>query len=65
MVGNNISKIALNNRIRISHAPTNRYYKGSDVVISICEKLQSEGKVKFDLIENLPHSIALSKKSKS
>ena len=59
------SKIELNNRIRISHAPTNRYYKGSDVVISICEKLQSEGKIKFDLIENLPHSIALSKKLKS
>ena len=59
------SKIALNNRIRISHAPTNRYYKGSDVVISICEKLQTEGKIEFDLIENLPHSIALSKKLKS
>ena len=45
------SKISLNNRIRISHAPTNRYYKGSDVVISICEKLQSEGKIDFDLID--------------
>ena len=59
------SKKGLNNTIRISHAPTNRYYKGSHTIISICEKLQAEGKIKFDLIENMAHSIALNKKLKS
>ena len=59
------SKKDLNNTIRISHAPTNRYYKGSHTIISICEKLQAEGKIKFDLIENMAHSIALNKKLKS
>ena len=51
--------------LTISHAPTNRFYKGSEQIIKICEKLEDQGKIKFDLIENLPHSQAMERKSKS
>ena len=43
----------LNEKLRVSHAPTNRHYKGSEIVISVCTKLQKEGKITFDLIEGL------------
>ena len=59
------SKEYINNTIRISHAPTNRFYKGSDVIINICETLQAEGEIEFDLIENVSHSVAISRKLKS
>ena len=59
-VKNTISDI-----LKISHAPTNRFYKGSDHIIKVCEKLENQGKIKFDLIENLPHSQAMERKSKS
>ena len=58
-------KDGLNDPLTISHAPTNRFYKGSDKIIHICEKFQDQGKIKFDLIENLPHTLALERKSKS
>ncbi len=58
-------KKKVNNTLRISHAPTNRFYKGSKQIIEICRKLERQGKIKFDLIENLPHSIAMDRKSKS
>ncbi len=56
------SKTSVNDTIRISHAPTNRFYKGSEIIINICEALQSEGDIEFDLIENVPHSVAISRK---
>tara|TARA_B100000029_G_scaffold131734_1_gene125532 strand:- start:1299 stop:2387 length:1089 start_codon:yes stop_codon:yes gene_type:complete len=58
-------KNELNEKIRVAHAPTNRFYKGSNKIISICETLASEGLIQFDLIENLPHEVALDRKSKS
>ena len=51
--------------IRIAHAPTNRFYKGSDLIISVCRKLESEKLVEFDLIENVSHADALERKGKS
>ena len=53
-------KILLNpynfEKIKICHAPTNRYYKGSDIIIPICKKLERENyNVKFILIENKTH----------
>ena len=60
-----IPKTELNQTIRIAHAPTNRFYKGSDHVISVCEKLVLETGIEFDLIENVPHSEALKRKQKS
>jgi len=58
-------KKIINRNICISHAPTNRFYKGSDVIINICKKLELEGLIYFDLIEGLPNKIALERKQKS
>ena len=55
----------LNETICVSHAPTNRYYKGSEIIIEICKKLESEDLISFDLIENLPHDIVISRKRQS
>ncbi|MBL7013995.1 MAG: hypothetical protein ISR83_06215 [Candidatus Marinimicrobia bacterium] len=55
-------KTTLNKKIRISHAPTNRFYKGSEIIINTCKKLKSEGLIEFDLIENVPHAQALERK---
>ncbi len=49
----------------VSHAPTNRYYKGSDIIIPVCRKLEREGKIRFQLIENLPHAQAMELKRES
>jgi Glycosyl transferases group 1 len=49
----------------VSHAPTNRYYKGSDDIIPICRRLEQEGKIRFELIENKPHEEAMQLKRKS
>ena len=46
----------MNEIIRICHSPTNRYYKGSETIIPICEKLAERGNVEFVLIENMPHA---------
>jgi len=59
------SKAKLNDIIRVAHAPTNRFYKGSDLIISVCSKLESEKLVEFDLIENVSHADALKRKEKS
>jgi len=56
-------KTNLNEKIKICHATTNRFYKGSERIIEICEKLESENLCKFVLVENLPHSEALHIKS--
>ena len=58
-------KDTISDTLKISHAPTNRFYKGSDQIIRVCEKLENQGKIKFDLIENLPHSQAMERKSES
>ena len=57
-------KTSLNNKLRIGHAPTNRFYKGSNQIIRACEKLKMEGKIEFDLIENVINKEALNRKSK-
>ena len=49
----------------VSHAPTNRYYKGSNVIIPICRKLEREGKIRFVLIENMPYNKAMELKRES
>ncbi|MFQ5705873.1 MAG: glycosyltransferase [bacterium] len=50
--------------IRIGHAPTNRAAKGSEVIISAIQELQSEFSVDLELIENLPHEEALKRKAR-
>ena len=48
-------KYKVNNKIsspvRVCHSPTNRYYKGSDEIIEICNSLDKDGKIEFILIE--------------
>jgi len=58
-------KQSMNDKIRIAHAPTNRFYKGSDKIIKICKKLEQEGEIDFDLIEGVSNKIALKRKQKS
>ncbi|MDD3094977.1 MAG: glycosyltransferase [Candidatus Marinimicrobia bacterium] len=49
----------------VTHAPTNRYYKGSDIIIPVCRRLEAEGLIRFILIENLPHAKAMELKCRS
>ena len=37
--------------LRVCHSPTNRYYKGSDDIIKICNNLDKNGFIEFILIE--------------
>ena len=60
--GNIYPKTELNDTIRIAHAPTNRYYKGSAGIIQTCRILHNEGLITFDLIENVSHSVAMERK---
>ena len=46
----------MNHTIRICHSPTNRYYKGSETIIPICNELAKKKNVEFILIENTPYS---------
>ena len=39
----------------VCHAPTNRFYKGSDDIIPVCEKLAAEKIINFTLVENATH----------
>ncbi|MCX6150164.1 MAG: hypothetical protein NTX22_06550 [Ignavibacteriales bacterium] len=54
-----------NDKIRIIHTPTNRKYKGTELIISVIEKINKEKKIEFILLENTPRSIVLEEKSKS
>jgi hypothetical protein len=58
-------KTFVNNQITICHATTNRFIKGSDEIIRVCEELERSHNIKFILIENQPHSVALQLKSQS
>ncbi|MEA1986520.1 MAG: hypothetical protein U9N76_03390 [Candidatus Marinimicrobia bacterium] len=58
-----LAKTKLNKKLIISHAPTNRYYKGSNIIIPICERIAKKHNIEFKLIENLPHSEAMKLKA--
>ena len=55
-------KSSLNKKLRVGHAPTNRFYKGSNHIIRVCEKLKMEGEIEFDLIENVTNEEAIKRK---
>ncbi len=57
-------KAYLNKKLKICHATTNRYFKGSDRIIQVCEELEREHNIEFVLIENRPHSESLQMKSR-
>jgi len=52
----------VNAPIRICHSPTNRYFKGSEIIIPVCEQIVDEENVEFELIEDLSSSEALKMK---
>ena len=58
-------KTSLNKKIIVCHSPTNRYYKGSKIIIEICRRLESKRLIQFDLVENEPHSITMQRKAES
>ncbi|MCK5332176.1 MAG: glycosyltransferase [Candidatus Marinimicrobia bacterium] len=44
----------LHDPIRICHSPTNRFYKGSETIIQVCEQLSRTENIEFILVENKP-----------
>ena len=48
-------KYNLHKPLTICHATRNRYFKGSDVIIDVCRKLERSHNIKFILVENLSH----------
>lgn len=49
--------------VRIVHSPTNRKFKGTDLIISVIERIKKEKKIEFLLLENLPRQKVLEIKS--
>ncbi len=43
----------VNEVVTIIHSPTNRKYKGTELIISVIEKIKKEKKIKFLLMENV------------
>ncbi len=54
---------AVHKPLKVCHATTNRYFKGSDHIIRVCRELEADGLIEFVLIENRPHEEALELKS--
>lgn len=52
-------------RIKISHAARNRYFKGTDIIESIVMELKKTYPIDWVMIENVSHSEALKLKSQS
>ena len=50
-------------RIRIVHSPTNRKYKGTELIISVIDKIKEKHDVEFLLLENMPREQVLEIKS--
>jgi len=46
----------LHKPLTICHATRNRYFKGSDIIIDVCRKLEMIHNIRFLLIENCPHN---------
>lgn len=50
-------------RIKIVHSPTNRKYKGTELILSVIDKIKKERKIEFILLENLSRDKVLEIKS--
>jgi glycosyltransferase involved in cell wall biosynthesis len=53
------------NTVTIVHSPTNRKFKGTELIISVIDKLKKEKKINFLLLENIPRSELLQLKGKA
>jgi len=49
--------------VKIIHSPTNRKYKGTELIISVIEKIKKERKIEFLLMENVERNRLLEIKS--
>ncbi|HEX2869255.1 MAG TPA: glycosyltransferase [Ignavibacteriales bacterium] len=54
-----------NEAVTIVHSPTNRKYKGTELILSVIEKIKKEKNIRFLLLENMPRDEVLEIKSKS
>ena len=54
-----------NEFVTIVHSPTNRKYKGTELIISVIEKINKERKINFSLLENISRSAVLDAKSRA
>jgi glycosyltransferase involved in cell wall biosynthesis len=52
-----------NDVITIVHSPTNRKYKGTELILSVIDKIKKEKRVNFILMENQPRNSVLEVKS--
>ncbi|MFA5803508.1 MAG: glycosyltransferase [Melioribacteraceae bacterium] len=50
-------------RIKIVHSPTNRKYKGTELILSVIDKIKKERKIDFILLENMHRDRVLEIKS--
>lgn len=50
-------------KVRIVHSPTNRKFKGTDLIISVVDKIKKEKRIEFLLLENMPRQKVLEVKS--
>lgn len=50
-------------RIKIVHSPTNRKYKGTELILSVIDKIKIERKIEFILLENVNRTKVLEIKS--
>ena len=57
-------EINTSDKIKIVHSPTNRKFKGTDLIISVIEKIKKEKNIEFILLENLPRHEVLQEKKK-
>jgi len=49
-------QIKNNKKVVIVHSPTNRKYKGTDLILSVIDKIKDIRKIDFKLLENVPHA---------
>ena len=57
-------KNELNENPVIVHSPTNRKYKGTELILNVMGRIEKERKVQFILLENKPRNEVLLEKSK-
>lgn len=60
-----VKKSTENEVVTIVHSPTNRKYKGTELILSVIERIKKEKKIRFLLLENMPRGEVLRIKSSS
>jgi glycosyltransferase involved in cell wall biosynthesis len=53
----------ISEKIKIVHSPTNRKYKGTDLILRVIERIKEKFDIEFILLENLPRREVLDIKS--